>query len=80
MDEVYHGREGLSIGIRLNLAMTAAELGAAPLPSHPAWMACHFSPYSTGLTNLPPKLPQDSLLILNDRDRKSTRLNSSHWS
>lgn len=67
MDEVYHGREGLSIGIRLNLAMTAAELGAAPLPDHPAWMACHFSPYSTGLTNLPTKLPPDSLLILNDR-------------
>ena len=49
------------------LAMTAAEMALAPLPPHPAWMACHFSPYSTGLTNLPPKLRQGSLLILNDR-------------
>lgn len=67
MDEVYHGREVLSIAIRLNLAMTAAELGGSPLPAHPAWMACHFSPYSTGLTNLPLSLPPESLLILNDR-------------
>lgn len=49
------------------LAMTAAEMALAPLPPHPAWMACHFSPYSTGLTNLPQKLRQGSLLILNDR-------------
>lgn len=50
------------------LAMTAAEMaGTAPLPRYMAWMACHFSPYSTGLTNLPPKLRQGSLLILNDR-------------
>lgn len=50
------------------LAMTAAEMSrTAPLPQHPAWMACHFSPYSTGLTNLPAALPPDSLLILNDR-------------
>ena len=50
------------------LAMTAAEMArAAPLPQHPAWMACHFSPYSTGLTNLPASLPPESLLILNDR-------------
>lgn len=68
MDEVYHGREGLSIAIRLHLAMTAAEMAAVtPLPRHPAWMACHFSPYSTGLTNLPARLPKGSLLILNDR-------------
>lgn len=50
------------------LAMTAAEMArTAPLPRYAAWMACHFSPYSTGLTNLPPKLRQGSLLILNDR-------------
>lgn len=30
-------------------------------------MACHFSPYGSGLTNLPPNLPKGSLLILNDR-------------
>lgn len=50
------------------LAMTAAELCCCdPLPPHIAWMACHFSPYGTGLTNLPTALPPDSLLILNDR-------------
>ncbi len=50
------------------LAMTAAEMaGASPLPPRAAWMACHFSPYSTGLTNLPQRMPKDSLLILNDR-------------
>lgn len=56
------------MAIRLTLAMTAAELGfSSSLPESPAWMACHFSPYSTGLTNLPGKLPQGCLLILNDR-------------
>lgn len=54
--------------IVLYLAMTAAEFrensGAYP---HTAWMACHFSPYSTGLSNLPSHLPKGSLLILNDR-------------
>lgn len=50
------------------LAMTAAEMnGSDSLPPHPAWMACHFSPYSTGLCNLPTGLPPGSLLILNDR-------------
>lgn len=54
--------------IVLYLAMTAAEFretnGTYP---HTAWMACHFSPYSTGLSNLPLQLPKGSLLILNDR-------------
>lgn len=50
------------------LAMTAAEMATAEnIPRHMAWMACHFSPYGTGLTNLPASLPPDSLLILNDR-------------
>lgn len=50
------------------LAMTAAEFGdGASLPPKIAWMACHFSPYSTGISNCPRKLPPDSLLILNDR-------------
>ena len=53
---------------RLFLAMTAAEFASAgALPEHVAWMACHFSPYGTGLTNLPASLPAGSLLILNDR-------------
>lgn len=50
------------------LAMTAAEMRAvSDLPAEAAWMACHFSPYGTGLSNLPSTLPPDSLLILNDR-------------
>ena len=50
------------------LAMTASEFHAgSPLPCPAAWMACHFSPYGTGLSNLPPALPKGSLLILNDR-------------
>ena len=52
----------------LYLAMTAAEFSASyNLPEHIAWMACHFSPYGTGLINLPAALPAGSILILNDR-------------
>lgn len=54
--------------IRPFLAMTAAEIRANPDISFPVgWMACHFSPYGTGLSNLPEELPEESLLILNDR-------------
>lgn len=50
------------------LAMTASELRAGGPFSFPiAWMACHFSPYGTALSNLPGDLPKGSLLILNDR-------------
>ena len=56
------------MAIVLHLAMTAAEFHtSSPLPCPSAWMACHFSPYSTGLSNLPSQLPKGSLLILNDR-------------
>ena len=49
------------------LAMTAAEIrSCSMLPSQIGWMACHFSLYSTGLSNLPEELPPDSILILND--------------
>ena len=50
------------------LAMTAAEYekNAAPM-GQMAWMACHFSPYGTGLSNFPAKLPEGAMLILNDR-------------
>ena len=49
------------------LAMTAAEIRANTVfPSEIAWMACHFSPYCTGLSNLPRTLPPGSLLILDD--------------
>lgn len=51
----------------LYLAMTAAEYHETPsLPSRIAWMACHFSPYAVGLSNVPSELPPDSLLILSD--------------
>lgn len=49
------------------LAMTAAEIrNFSPLPEKIGWMACHFSPYSLGLSNRPKRLPADSLLIVND--------------
>lgn len=52
----------------LYLAMTAAEIsGCRELPPRLAYMACHFSPYSTGLSNLPADLPKGSVIILNDR-------------
>lgn len=49
------------------LAMTAAEIYAASaLPPKIAWMACHFSPYGLGLSNLPRELPPGSLLMVDD--------------
>ena len=55
------------MAIRPFLAMTAAELrGISHISTGIAWMACHFSPYCTGLSNLPRKLPQGSMLIVND--------------
>ena len=56
------------MAIQQYLAMTASEITAASvLPPRIAWMACHFSPYGTGLSNCPHRLPPGSLLILNDR-------------
>lgn len=50
------------------LAMTAAEIyGGGALPRHLGYMACHFSPYGKGLSNLPEELPAGAMLILNDR-------------
>ena len=49
------------------LAMTAAEMrDVSTFPPQIAWMACHFSPYGLGLTNLPKELPPGSLLIVDD--------------
>lgn len=49
------------------LAMTGAEYRGNPTVNFPmAWMACHFSPYSVGLSNLPDSLPKGSMLIIND--------------
>lgn len=56
------------MAIRQYLAMTNGEfIHPISTPWQPAWMACHFSPYGSGLTNLPKQLPPGSLLILNDR-------------
>lgn len=50
------------------LAMTAAEIASAPsLPQKLGYMACHFSPYSTGLSNFPQLLPPGAMLLLTDR-------------
>ena len=50
------------------LALTAAEFAKIDtLPDKCAWMACHFSCYGTGLSNLPETLPEHALIILNDR-------------
>lgn len=56
------------MGLPLNLAMTASEMSACSrLPEHVAWMACYFSPYGQGLSNIPDALPDRAMLILNDR-------------
>jgi hypothetical protein len=48
--------------------MTAGELyGDAPAGEKIAYMACHFSLYTTGLSNLPVALSPGSMLILNDQ-------------
>ena len=51
----------------LYLATTAQELAQFPHPGRIAYMACHFSPYGPGLTDLPDSLPDDAMVILNDR-------------
>ena len=49
------------------LAMTAAEIrNISAFPEKIAWMACHFSPYGLGLSNLPKSLPAGSLLMVDD--------------
>ncbi len=58
----------MSMDFPIYLAMTAAEFSSCrALPPKIAYMACHFSPYGTGLSNFPPALPEGSMLILNDR-------------
>lgn len=50
------------------LAMTAAEFRQkSSFSGSIAWMACHFSPYGTGLSGHPETLPAGSMLIVNDR-------------
>ena len=55
------------MALPLYLAMTTPEMSSIdPFPENFAYMACHFSPYSQGLSNLPPTLPPNAILILND--------------
>lgn len=55
------------MGLGCYLAMTAAEFaGFTALPEHMAWMGCHFSSSSKGLSNLPEHLPPKAMLILDD--------------
>ena len=51
----------------LYLAMNASEMSASPLPAHFGWMACHFSSFGCGISNVPKDLPPGAMLILNDR-------------
>lgn len=56
------------MGISHYLALTAEEISTAEvLPQWLSYMACHFSPYGTGLTGKPKALPENAMLILNDR-------------
>ena len=49
------------------IAMTPAEFrSVTSLPDKVAWLACHFSPRSRGLSNLPENLPGGSVLIVDD--------------
>ena len=51
----------------LYLALTAAEFQHMPqFPPNTAWMACHFSPYGDGLSNIPDALPAGCMLMVND--------------
>ncbi len=47
------------------LAVTAAE-SRASMPENMAWMSCLFSPYGTGISNIPAALPPGAMLILSD--------------
>ena len=55
------------MALPLYLAMTAPEIASIDrCPPCFSYMACHFSPYGQGLSNLPARLPEGSMLILND--------------
>lgn len=55
------------MAIRPFLAMTGAEMRNSPgISQGICWMACHFSPYATRLSNLPPGLPPGNLLMVDD--------------
>ena len=56
------------MGLPLYLAITEPEYQNCPeLPGQLAWMACNFSSCSNGLSNIPPQLPEKSLLLVSDQ-------------
>lgn len=58
----------MSTALPIYLAMTGWEFqNCQALPQYTAWMACHFSPYARGLSNIPESLPENALLMVNDR-------------
>ena len=55
------------MALQLYMAINSAEFyNLAQIPPHPAWMACHFSGHSSGLSNLPADFPQASIVMLDD--------------
>lgn len=55
------------MAIACYLAMTGAEFSScACFPPHIGWLACHFSSFGPGLSNIPRALSPDSVLILDD--------------
>lgn len=56
------------MAIPLILAMTGAEIQKnTAFPQNIAYLSCHFSPTDPGLSNLPPALPPNTTVILDDR-------------
>ena len=55
------------MAIDVYLGLTEGEIRKnTTLPRKTAWMACHFSSNSNGISNVPRRLPQGSMLILDD--------------
>lgn len=56
------------MGSSIYMALTGQEYKTVTKnrPKYTAWMSCHFSGFDDGLSNLPNKLDDDSILILDD--------------
>lgn len=55
------------MAIDVYLGLTEGEFRKiSPLPRKSAWMACHFSANTAGISNVPRQLPEGCLLILDD--------------
>lgn len=56
------------MALPIYLAMTAWEYETcSSLPEYPGWMACHFSSYGEGLSNIPQVFPAGGFIMVNDR-------------